>query len=233
MKPVKVFIVEDDPMVASINKKLTEKVEPFRVVDISTSEKDALEQIQQLVPDLILLDIYLANGNGLNLLQKIRKLDIPADVILVTAAKDSKTIAQSMRYGAIDFIIKPFDLERLEKSLKNYYKLRLLLDKEKDIKQSELDKLSQTTDNQPLNYQGVLPKGVHVLTLDQIMVYLLKQNKPLSCEQIASELSMSKITVWRYLEYLVEQGKVKIELAYGTVGRPSKRYYVNEDQGGK
>jgi len=228
VKPVRVLIVEDDPMVANINKKLTEKVEHFQVIDIAATEDTALEKITEKAPDLVLLDIYLANGNGLNLLQKIRYMDIPADVILVTAAKDSKTIAQTMRYGAIDYIIKPFDLKRLEKSLKNYLKLRSLLDKQKDIKQSDLDQLNQQEEKDIPIMVGELPKGVHALTLDQILVFLLKQDKPLSCEQISAELAMSKITVWRYLEYLVEQDKVKVELVYGTVGRPSKRYYVNK-----
>ncbi|MFZ7101471.1 MAG: response regulator [Peptococcaceae bacterium] len=229
MNSVRVLIVEDDPMVASINKKLTEKVQPFEVIDISTTEEEAIKKIQELLPDLVLLDIFLANGSGLNLLQKIRKLDIPTDVILVTAAKDSKTIAQTMRYGAIDYIIKPFDLDRLEKSLKNYLKLRFLLNKEKDIKQSDLDKqLNVSIENEPVRQQEELPKGVHALTLDQILVFLLKQNQPLSCEEISAQLSMSKITVWRYLEYLVEQDKIKVELVYGTVGRPSKRYYVKD-----
>jgi len=226
LKPVRILIVEDDPMVASINKKLTEKVENFEVVDIASTENEALKKIEESAPDLILLDIYLSTGNGLNLLQKIRHMNIPTDVILVTAAKDSKTISQSMRYGAIDYIIKPFDLERLEKSLKNYLKLRLLLDKHKDIQQSDLDKLNLQARSEMPIIQSDLPKGVHALTLDQIMVFLLKQDMPLSCEQVSAELAMSKITVWRYLEYLVEQGKVKVELAYGAVGRPSKRYYV-------
>ncbi|MGI6224953.1 MAG: response regulator [Peptococcales bacterium] len=229
MKPVNVVIVEDDPMVASINKKLTEKVQPFQVIDIASTEEMALKKISELEPDLVLLDIYLSNGNGLNLLQKIRHMDIPTDVILVTAAKDSKTIAQSMRYGAIDYIIKPFDLERLEKSLKNYLKLRFLLDKDKDIKQSDLDKVNLQDQAEITTMTTQLPKGVHALTLDQILVFLLKQDKPLSCEQVSQELAMSKITVWRYLEYLVELGKVEVELVYGTVGRPSKRYYVKKD----
>lgn len=229
MKPVRVLIVEDDPMVASINKKLTEKVENFQVIDIASTEDMALKKITESAPDLVLLDIYLANGNGLNFLQKIRVMDIPADVILVTAAKDSKTIAQSMRYGAIDYIIKPFDLERLEKSLKNYLKLRFLLDKEKDIRQSDLDKINEKSIGGVPAMTGELPKGVHALTLEQILVFLLKQDKPLSCEQVSLELAMSKITVWRYLEYLVEQGKVKVELVYGAVGRPSKKYYVHKD----
>ena len=110
--------------------------------------------------------------------------------------------------------------------MKNYLKLRLLLDKHKDIQQSDLDKLNLQARSEMPIIQSDLPKGVHALTLDQIMVFLLKQDMPLSCEQVSAELAMSKITVWRYLEYLVEQGKVKVELAYGAVGRPSKRYYV-------
>ncbi len=230
----RVLIVEDDPMVAHINRRLTERVEPFKVVDVSMTEDDALQAVAKYKPDLILLDIYLPSGNGISFLQKLRQEEIPADVILITAAKDTNTIYQTLRYGAIDYIIKPFDLERLEKSLKNYLALRNVLAKDKDISQEDLDRLNQLqvessveSSSEHSRPPGQLPKGVHSLTLDQIICFLLKQEQPLSCQQIAGYLSMSKITVWRYLEYLVEQNKVAVELEYGTKGRPTKLYFVN------
>ncbi|MBO8138306.1 MAG: response regulator [Desulfotomaculum sp.] len=230
MKTVKVYIVEDDPMVADINKRMTEKVYPFKVIGTSSEETHALEQIYKLKPDLILLDIYLPSGSGIHLLQTIREQELTCDVVLITAAKDTGTIYKTMRYGAIDYIIKPFNLERLEKSLKNYLKLRTILDNGEELSQEDIDRLNGNTafsnNNHDSNKQENLPKGVHSLTLNHIIGFLLKQEQPLSCQQIADALSMSKITVWRYLEYLAENNKVSMELDYGAVGRPSKKYFI-------
>lgn len=226
MKQITVFIVEDDPMVVSINKRFTEKVAPFKVIGTSSSQDNALTQIEQLRPDIVLLDIFLPQGNGLEILKQIRHREIPTDVILITAAKDAETIYQTMRYGAIDYIIKPFDMERLEQALRNYEKLRLLLNKKTDLSQSDIDRLNAVGDNANKNMQASLPKGLHLLTLEQIISFMLKQNKPLSCQQIADSLNMSKITAWRYLEYLVDAGKLLVSLEYG-LGRPTKLYMVN------
>lgn len=222
MKDVKVFIVEDDPMVALINTRFVENLPPFKVIGTSSTEENALETISKLRPDLILLDIYLPQGNGLDLLKQIRYLGLPIDVILVTAAKDSATIYESLRFGAIDYLIKPFDFERLQQAFNNYLRLRQLISKNIDLKQEDLDKLNMPSDEDKSLTD--LPKGVHLLTLEQILSFLLKQDQPLSCQQIASALNMSKITVWRYLEYLTDNGKLKVDLVYGTVGRPTKYY---------
>ena len=234
MEPVRVFIVEDDPMVASINKRFTEKMAPFIVVGMSNNENDSLQLIKETKPDLVLLDIFLTHGNGLNILKRIRQRKIPADIILVTAAKDSSTIHEALRYGAVDYLIKPFDMERLQQALQSYLRLRNMMSKNSDLSQHELDKLNTpvqlTPENLPLVKPTPLPKGVHQLTLDQILSFLNKQAKSLSCLSIASELKMSKITVWRYLEYLLETGKVQVELEYGTLGRPTKLYKVNSGQ---
>lgn len=229
MEPIRVFIVEDDPMVANINQRFAEKLSAFKVVGTASTETEALQQILHLQPDLVLLDIYLTQGSGLNILKQIRLHSLPTDIILVTAAKDTSTIHETLRYGAVDYLIKPFDMERLHKALRNYQKLRQTLSGNLDLSQTDLDQLSSTTKqtrSSPVSSPtpSTLPKGVHQFTLDQIHRFLGHQNQPLSCQQIASGLSMSKITIWRYLEYLVEVGKVKVDLEYGTVGRPTKLY---------
>ena len=231
MEPIRVFIVEDDPMVASINKRFTEKMAPFIVVGISNNENDSLQQIIESQPDLVLLDIFLTHGNGLSILKQIREKKIPTDIILVTAAKDSSTIQEALRYGAVDYLIKPFDMERLQQALQSYLRQRHLLSRNSDLSQHDLDKLNTPVEPiseiTPPSKATPLPKGFHKLTLDQILGFLNKQEQTLSCQHIAAELSISKITVWRYLEYLVETGKVHIELEYGTIGRPTKRYRIN------
>jgi response regulator of citrate/malate metabolism len=213
-------------MVAHINKKFTEKVPPFKVVGTSFDSDDAIEKIKELKPDLLLLDIYLPQKNGLYILQEIRQQNIPIDVIMVTAAKDTATIHQALRFGAVDYLIKPFDFERLQQALCNYLNLRQLMDKNLNLSQEELDKLNSFNLN-TINTATILQKKVHQLTLDQITNFLLEQNQPLSCQQIASALAISKVTVWRYLEYLADKGNVKIQLeSTGFSGRPTKLYSI-------
>lgn len=226
MELIKVLIVEDDPMVASINKQFTEKLPAFKVVGACCSEHEALQKIQEFKPDLLLLDIFLPIGNGLSLLKQIRQDGIPIDVILVTAAKDTATIQETLRYGAVDYLIKPFDFERLKQALTNYLQLRQLIDEHADVSQSELDFCHFSSEMSGLNTLSSLPKGVHFLTLQQILEYLDKQEKALSCQQIADGLNLSKITAWRYLEYFVEKGKVEVTLEYGAIGRPTKHYKI-------
>ncbi|HHV65195.1 MAG TPA: response regulator [Peptococcaceae bacterium] len=226
MDLIRVFIIEDDPMVASINKQFTEKVAPFKVVGTSNCEAEAFQRILELKPDLILLDIFLPNGNGLNLLKNIRKENIPTDIVIVTAAKDTGTIQEALRYGAVDYLIKPFSFERLQQALLNYRNLRQMIDEHADVSQEELDQYNLSADLAGLNTLSSLPKGVHFFTLNQLLKFLDSQNDSLSCQEIADALSLSKITAWRYLEYLLEKGKVEVTQEYGSIGRPTKHYKI-------
>jgi two-component system response regulator DctR len=228
--PFSVLIVEDDPMVSDILRRVIERVNGFKVAGISTTENEALDSIARLSPDLILLDIYLPAGSGLNILKHVRQRELPTDIILVTAAKDVQTVYATLRFGAIDYIIKPFDLDRLRTALKNYARMRKIFNKKEEVRQDDLDKLGSKNDPdaaEPLG-DAVLPKGVHQLTLEQLLTILLREKKPLTCQEVATVMSMSKITVWRYLEYLVETGKIKYSLLYGGTGRPSKAYYIDD-----
>lgn len=229
--PFSVLIVEDDPMVSDILRRVIERTSGFKVAGISASEGDALNSIARLSPDLILLDIYLPAGNGLNILKHVRHRELATDVILVTAAKDVQTISATLRFGAIDYIIKPFDLDRLKAALKNYARMRKVFHKKEEIRQDDLDRIASRTappgteeEKEPLPED--LPKGVHQLTLEQLLTILLREKKPMTCQEIAMVMAMSKITVWRYLEYLVETRKIKYSLLYGGTGRPSKLYFI-------
>ena len=185
-----------------------------------------MEHIREAAPDLVLLDVFLPYGSGVKILQELRQGELPVDVILVTAANDTRTIHQCLRLGAIDYIIKPFDLERLETSLNNYRRLRFLLSGEQEVSQTDIDHIAAKDTLSPAA-KPPIPKGIHPLTLNQVTAFLIKQQQPLSSDEIAEGLSMSKITVWRYLEYLVEQKIMNVEQTYGAVGRPRRFYSVN------
>ncbi|MEW5897902.1 MAG: response regulator [Bacillota bacterium] len=222
MDLIDVVIVEDDPMVIEINRSFVNAVPGFRVAGVAKTGGEALAVIKELAPALALLDVYLPDINGVLTLQEIRKQGLPTDVILVTAAQDAETIQNAFRYGAVDYIIKPFKFNRLQAALENYALLRKRLSKKTHFQQEDLDGL-------PLNRRNAgspddLPKGLNKLTLRQILLYLLKQKQPLSAEEIAAELGLARVTARRYLEYLFLQKKVDLELQYGSVGRPVKKY---------
>src|SRR5690625_1944380 len=96
---INVMIVEDDPMVLEVNKGFLEKVEGFHLQSCFESGKAALDKVFESPPDLILLDMFLPDISGLDVLQKIREKEVPADIILITAARDAKTIQQVFRLG--------------------------------------------------------------------------------------------------------------------------------------
>ncbi len=228
MDLIDVVIVEDDPMVMEINRSFVNTVAGFQVVGVAKTGGEALAIIKERTPSLALLDVYLPDMSGVFALREIRKQGLPTDVILVTAAHDAETIQNSFRYGAIDYIIKPFKLQRLQAALENYALLRKRLSKKPFLQQEDLDGLTLNrgaTGNFDGNLYG-LPKGLNELTLRQVFLYLLKQKQSLSAEEIAGEMGLARVTARRYLEYLCRQGKVELELQYGSVGRPVKKYRV-------
>ena len=222
MSTIKVLIVEDDPMVAEINKNYIHQLElPFSIIGIGSTFQEAIDIITSTMPDLILLDIYLPDGSGMDLLKTIRKQNLPIDVIVITAAKDTVTVQEALRHGAVDFLIKPFRFDRFKQAFSNFMHLQALIHKEENINQADFDSRFRPSNVSQL--LSSLPKGVHIYTLKQIMDYLHKQTEAQSCREISENLAMSKITAWRYLEYLVEKERVKVSLEYGT-NRPTKRY---------
>lgn len=226
MGSIDVVIVEDDPMVIEINRSFVDAVPGFQVVGVAKTGQEALVVIKELTPSLALLDVYLPDTSGVAILREIRKQGLSTDVILVTAAHDSDTIQNSFRYGAIDYIIKPFKFNRLQIALENYALLKKRLSDKTHFRQEDLDGLALTRRTVRHINPDELPKGLNDFTLRQILLHLLKQKQPLSAEEVAGELGLARVTVRRYLEYLSLKGKVKLELQYGSVGRPVKKYRV-------
>ncbi|MFZ5898826.1 MAG: response regulator [Bacillota bacterium] len=223
---ISTLIVEDDPMVAEVNRSFVESISGYEVVGLAATGSEALELIESLNPVLTLLDIYLPDIDGVSVLHEIRKRQLPTDVILITAAQDVMTIQDVFRYGAIDYIVKPFKLTRLKAALDSYANLRESLDHCSSLDQDAIDKLTraQAADHNP----NRLPKGLHELTLRQIYVYLVQQGRSLSADEVAAGVGLARVTARRYLEYLERNGKVTLELQYGSVGRPVNRYRIRD-----
>jgi response regulator of citrate/malate metabolism len=222
---IRVLIVEDDFRVAEINRKMTERVTEFSVVGTVGTGTEALQYITEKPVDLILLDVFLPDTPGIEVLKEIRKRELPIDFILVTAAHDSRTIQEALRYGIVDYLIKPIDMERYQKALRAYRKQRLTLQKETELNQTEIDSVRITGVSTP----NSLPKGISAPTLQKVMKAVQTCTPvPFTLERLASHASISKITAHRYLEYLYRTGILGKESQYNKVGRPAALYYPKE-----
>lgn len=218
------FIVEDDPMVLEINRQFIEKVEGFTVVGTAQYGQEALKLLQEKKPQLVILDIYLPDISGVDVLKEIRALGFPVDVIMITAARDTETIKEVFRFGAIDYLVKPFKFSRLQNALISYQLMKTKLEEKNTLNQEEIDSLKKSRSS-PKPFEG-LPKGLNEVTLRQVFLYMVKRKESLSAEEVAEGVGIARVTARRYLEYLTKIGKLELEVQYGSVGRPVNRYYI-------
>ncbi|HEH9405010.1 TPA: response regulator [Aeromonas bestiarum] len=217
---IKILIVEDDPAIAEIHRRFVQRLVGFEVLGVALTLFDAREQIEILKPDLVLLDVWLPDGEGFSLLRELRQAGAGLDVILLTAAREASALQEAMRLGVVDFILKPVVFERLRDTLGNYAENRAALAALADIDQQAVDALLGTPLQQVA--AGGLPKGIDGLTLQRVLAALGSQGA--SAEEIGNRVGVSRTTARRYLEFLVGQQLASAELEYGTVGRPERRY---------
>lgn len=215
---IRVMVVEDDFMVAEINKQVTEQVEGFKVVKTALNGSAALHELANEKIDLVVLDVYLPDVNGLDVLKEARRCEYPVDFILITAAHDTHTVEQAMRYGIVDYLIKPFDFARYKAALAEYRNKRFSLKSAGAMNQGLLDSLLvRSTAHQE---EMALPKGISPLTLQKIVDYVNESKKEALASEIAEHISISRVTARRYLEYLAATGILRKEIRYQKVGRP-------------
>lgn len=224
MYKINVLIVEDDPMVVEVNSGFVKDIPGFVVTGVARTGSEALSLLEEKQFDLALLDIYLPDMDGFTLLQEIRKRGFSLDVIMVTAVQDAETVQNVFRYGAVDYIIKPFKFSRLRGALESYATMFERFNRKTTLNQEELDKLafSRTQGDEAAE----LPKGLNEITLKQVMMCLVREFKPQSAEEVAVSLGLARVTARRYLEYLENTGKVDVQLQYGSVGRPVKKFIL-------
>lgn len=153
---------------------------------------------------------------------------ILVDVIMVTAVQDAETVQNVFRYGAVDYIIKPFKFARLRSALESYAAMYERLNKKTVLDQVELDKLALSRFQTGTDMVNETPKGLDEITLRQVLMLLVKERKPFSAEEVAIALGLARVTARRYLEYLENAGKLEVQLQYGSVGRPVKKFMLVE-----
>ena len=222
---INVLIVDDDPMVAELNKRYVESVPGFKVATVLYNGEDALNYLKSRRVELLILDVYMPKLDGISLLEELRKNLVKSDVILVTAAKEANEIDKALKLGVVDYLIKPFDGDRIKKSLNNYLNRYNLINGKDTFKQEDIDKITNIVKGVG---EGEIEKGIHRDTLRRIREFMKKNNELVfTSEEVAERMGLSKVTVRRYLEFLVAHEEIITEIEYGSIGRPSYLYKSN------
>lgn len=218
----KVLIVEDDPMVALINRRFLEQIGDIEVFGSVMYEDEILEIIKKEDIDLIILDVFLPKKNGVDILRVLRNKKILTDVIMVTAANGVEELKKAFAYGAIDYLIKPFEFERFEEAYKKHKIRKDILCKGNAVDQNQIDVITDLKVNYSSN---TLPKGLNKRTLEKLIEFLKENSsKVWTLREIAYEIKISNVTIKKYMDYLESVDMLYVESTSGNVGRPELQY---------
>ncbi len=222
---IDVLVVDDDFRVAEINAAYVQRVPGFRVAARAHTAAQALATLEKTRADLVLLDHYLPDETGLALVRRMRQRGHPTDVIMVTAARDVATVQAAMRYGALQYLVKPFTFSGLRARLSGYAELRHTVDGvgSHEAGQDQVDRMFGAF-RASESLHSELPKGHSAPTVALIRRALGDAGQPLSAQEVAARTGIARSTAQRYLRHMEQTGHITLTLKYGDTGRPEHRY---------
>ena len=160
---IRTLIVDDDFRVAAIHRGFIERLPSFSVVGVAHTARDALVRAEGDRPDLVLLDIYLPDRSGLEVLRELHSTGRPpVDVIAITAANDVETLRSALQGGVVHYLVKPFQFNAFREKLESYAALRSRLRQVREVDQDEIDEVLATL--RAGSSSPALPKGLSPAT---------------------------------------------------------------------
>jgi response regulator of citrate/malate metabolism len=224
---IRVLIVDDDFMVAKVHAGFVAALEGFSVVGTASSGAQALAEVDRLRPDLVLLDVYLPDMTGLEVLRRLRAGGSPVDVIVISAARDVESIRTALHGGVLHYLVKPFDRRAFETRLRDYAALRGQLQELDEAAQPDVDRLFGMSRGGPQASPVPTPKGIAPETLELVRKTLEEVGPDgLSASECSERTGLARVSARRYLEQLVTQQEADVRQRYGTAGRPERRFTV-------
>ena len=225
---LRVLIVDDDFAVAIVHEQFVDAHDGFVVVGKAHDGASAIEAVRRLRPDVVLLDLYLPDMSGLEVLGRIRS-DASAqhvEVVAVTAARDLESVRRARAGGVFHYLAKPFTSVALHDRLDNvleHHRTMMRSDSSREIDQHTVDEIIQggVTARAAI---ARLPKGLGQATLDLIVATLRDFSADASAAEVADKAGMSRVSARRYLEFLSASGRAAVTPRYGQAGRPEHRY---------
>lgn len=214
----KVLVVDDDFRVAALHAGYVDEVPGFRALAPVHDARMVPRAVAEDTPDLLLLDVYLPQGSGLDLLAS---LDV--DAFVLSAATEVDAVRTAIRRGALGYLVKPFDPKVLASRLRAYARYRRQLDTATGLDQQAIDRAQRT-----LLAGEDAGTPVATPTEQAVLAAVAAAGEPATVIQVVDAVGISRATAQRYLATLVQAGSLRLELAYGSRGRPEHRYLVQD-----
>ncbi|BBY59468.1 response regulator [Mycolicibacterium sarraceniae] len=222
---INVLIVEDEPLIAEAHRTYLTRLQGFTVVGLAHTARDAMRIASEAETpvDLVLLDLGLPDASGIALASALSGLRPAPDIIAITSERDLEMVRAAVAHGALAYLLKPFTFAAFRDRLERYRRYRDALPAGTDAaSQAEVDRalgeLRISTD------KSVAPKGAAPATTDEIARAVRDRSDGLTAGEAAKLVGVSRVTAWRYLERLADDGTVTRLTEYGKTGRPSTRY---------
>jgi response regulator of citrate/malate metabolism len=223
-----VLIVEDDVLIAEAHRTYLARLEGFSPAAVVHTARDGMRAAATAAAagepiDLVLLDLGLPDASGISLASGLSGLAPAPDIIAITSERDLEMVRAAVSHGALAYLLKPFTFAAFRDRLERYRRYRSALPAGTEAaSQAEVDRamaeLRIGAD------RAVTPKGAAPQTTDEIARAVRDRPAGLTADEAAAQVGVSRVTAWRYLERLADEGTVTRNTDYGKAGRPKTRY---------
>lgn len=222
MEWLNILIVEDETPLAEMHAEFIRQNGGCRQIWLAGTLAQARTMVERFKPDLILLDNFLPDGQGIELLRELTLSGYAGGIVFITAASDMDTVAEALRYGVFDYLIKPLAYDRLAHTLLRFSQRHQALKDKALLNQRRIDQMFNTyARGEPM---ATLPAGIDELTLVKIRGLFEQPSASHTAESVAQQMGLSRTTARRYLEFCTAAQQLRAEIIYGKVGRPQRIY---------
>lgn len=225
---ISVLIVEDDPLIAEAHSVYLSRLMGFAIAAVVNTARDAMRTASEAAAsgapiDLVLLDLGLPDTSGIALASSLSGLRPAPDIIAITSERDLEMVRAAVSRGALAYLLKPFTFAAFGDRLERYRRYRSALPAGTDAaSQAEVDRA--LSELQIATNRSVAPKGLAPGTTDEIARTVRDRPDGMAADEVAKLVGVSRVTAWRYLERLADDGTVTRHTSYGKAGRPKTRY---------
>jgi response regulator of citrate/malate metabolism len=217
-----VLVVDDDFRVARIHRGFVDRVPGFHVVGTAHTGQEALDAARDMQPDLLLLDLYLPDMFGLDVVAQLRTAGNTCDVLVISAAKEAEAVRGAVRHGVVNYLLKPFGFDDLRQRLEQYADQRTGMYATEVQNQADVDRVLTRASARSMT--AALPKGLSPETAQLVENALRNAAETLSAAECADQVGLSRVSARRYLQHLHDTAKATVTLRYAVPGRPERRY---------
>ncbi|MDT5161377.1 MAG: hypothetical protein QOC90_1687 [Mycobacterium sp.] len=225
---ISVLIVEDEPLIAEAHRTYLGRLPGFSVATVAHTARDAMRAASEAATteapvDLVLLDIGLPDASGIALASALSGLRPAPDIIAITSERDLEMVRAAVGHGALAYLLKPFTFAAFRDRLERYRRYREALPAGTDAaSQAEVDRA--LAELRVAADRSAAPKGAAQGTNDEIARAVRDSVDGITADEAAKQVGVSRVTAWRYLERLADEGMLTRQTDYGKAGRPKTRY---------